>query len=109
MALLGDYLMKDGTAKTAVVILLLSAFTLFIAGCKQTLPEIDSPGAKLYIAKCGICHPPRHPQIHTYKAWKKIVPIMDKRAQESGLRAPLTEEEKAAILEYLRKHARKMF
>lgn len=82
---------------------------LLTAGCEQPLPEVDSPEAALYMSKCGVCHAPPHPQVHTFKAWKKVVPIMERRVEATGVRPLLSEEETANLLSYLKKHARKSF
>ena len=105
-----EYSLKIATI-TKIIIegLLLIGIALLIASCEQTLPEADSPRAVLYSDKCGACHTAPHPQAHTYKAWKKIVPKMEKRVEATGIRPILSEEEMTDILSYLKKHARIMF
>jgi len=89
---------------------LFSALGLVSAGCEQRpFPDADSPSAMLYAAKCSICHPLRHPKVHTYTGWKKTIPIMEKRAEEMGITPFLSEEEKKIILKYMKKNARKGF
>jgi len=86
------------------------ALVLISAGCEERpLPEADSPPAMLYAAKCGTCHKVRNPEVHTYTGWVKTIPIMEKRAVEMGMKHLLTEEEKAIILGYMKKHARRGF
>jgi len=86
------------------------ALVLITTGCdKRPLPEADSPSAMLYAAKCGICHPLRNPEVHTYTGWVRTIPIMEKRAAEMGMKHLLTKEEKTIILGYMKKHARKGF
>ncbi len=70
------------------------------------LPGQDSAGFKLYVEKCGICHPAQHPQILSFKAWQRMVPKMEKKLKEMPVREPLTEEETAVILGYLKEHSR---
>ena len=83
--------------------------TLLAAGCKgRPFPEAGSSSALLYADKCSTCHTAYHPQVHTYTGWEKVVPRMEKKAQDMGIRL-LSEEEKTAILVYLKKHARKGF
>lgn len=84
------------------------ALTLLTVGCnKPPLPEAASPPARLYADKCSACHPPFHPQSHTYTGWEKVVPKMEKKAEAMGIRALLSEEERSIILAYLKKHASK--
>jgi len=86
---------------------LFSTLVLISTGCEQRpLPEAESPAAMLYAAKCSICHPLRHPKVHTYTGWKKTIPIMEKRAEELGITPFLSKEEKKIILGYMKKHAR---
>ncbi len=85
------------------------AITLLAAGChkQQPVPESGSPPALLFSEKCGICHPPFHPQAHTSTGWKNVVPRMEENAKSMGIGTLLSEEEKSIILDYLEKHARK--
>lgn len=83
---------------------------LMAAGCaQQPFPEADSDPARLFLGKCGLCHDPYHPQTHTRIGWGKVIPRMEKRAEEFGMSVFLTEDEKTTILTYLEKHARKGF
>jgi cytochrome c5 len=75
------------------------------AGAPTPIPDSDSPEAKVYEAKCSICHSLPHPRRQTYAEWEKIVPVMEKEMQFKKL-PPLTQEEKSTILSYLEKHAR---
>ena len=81
------------------------AITLFIVtGCTPPPPpDIDSPGAKMYIDKCSTCHPVRHPKMFNYERWVKFVNDMEKKVAISKVREPLTEEEREIILGYLDK------
>ncbi len=98
------------TKRISIYGAILLALALIPASCEQRpLPEADSPPAVLYASKCSICHPVRHPQVHTYTGWKKTIPIMEKRAKEMGIGPFLSEEEKTIILGYMKKHARKGF
>ncbi|MFQ5585827.1 MAG: hypothetical protein ACE5GF_03275 [Thermodesulfobacteriota bacterium] len=82
---------------------------ILIGGCEQGLPEVNSPEGILYAAKCGGCHLAPQPQKHTFKTWKRLIPAMEERVKATGARAPLTEEEKNTILDYLKKHSKKIF
>jgi hypothetical protein len=88
------------------------AFILFIlavvsgcAGRPTPIPDPESENAKLYVAKCVLCHSVPHPRRHTYEQWEHIIMVMEKQIEHKKM-APLTKDEKAAILEYLRKHSR---
>lgn len=45
-----------------------------------TLAELQQ-GHKLYIEKCGKCHKLFHPDSHSEAEWKKILPVMGKKAK----------------------------
>jgi hypothetical protein len=90
--------------------LLISAAALavlfIITGCTPPPPpDIESPGARMYIEKCSSCHPVRHPKMFRYKRWVKFVDQMEKKVKSSGIREPLTDEEREIILRYLKKHS----
>jgi hypothetical protein len=88
------------------------AFILFIlavvtgcAGRPTPIPEPDSPDAKLYVARCAPCHSVPHPKRHTYEQWEHIIWVMEKEIVHKRM-APLSMDEKAAILGYLKSHSR---
>lgn len=85
--------------------------SLLIVGCRgnQPFPETGSYAALLYTGRCGMCHQAFHPQSHTYTGWTKVVPRMEKRAEDVGIRPLLTEEEKPVILNYLKKYSSRGF
>ncbi len=82
---------------------------LLTGGCEQGLPEAGSPAGVLYREKCGLCHPAPLPQKYTFKVWKGIIPTMEERVKKTGLGAPLTEEEMEIILNYFKKHSKRIF
>ncbi|NOS35201.1 MAG: hypothetical protein GQ522_01040 [Deltaproteobacteria bacterium] len=82
---------------------------LLMGGCEQGLPEASSPAGVLYREKCGLCHPAPLPQKYTFKVWKGIIPTMEERVKKTGLRAPLTEEEVEILLNYFKKHSKRIF
>ncbi len=82
---------------------------LLTGGCEQGLPEASSPAGVLYREKCGLCHPAPLPQKYTFKVWKGIIPTMEERVKKTGLRAPLTEEEVEILLNYFKKHSKRIF
>ncbi len=82
---------------------------LFLAGCASTtpLPEKESLAARIYAEKCGLCHSVPHPGRHTFEEWQRMVNLMEQRMAEQGIDPPLTTDEEDAILNYLKRHARK--
>ena len=78
---------------------------LFFAGCKPAaLPDSASPGAQLYVNRCGNCHAPYNPHELTASMWDTQVTMMELKIQQAGM-PPLTSDEHDAILEYLKRHA----
>lgn len=91
------------------IAVVITATLFIITGCEPPPPpDLESPGAKMYIEKCSTCHPPRHPKILNYKRWVRMVDNMEKKVVTSGVREPLTDEERKIILEYLKEHSAKM-
>jgi hypothetical protein len=82
---------------------------LLTGGCEQGLPEAGSQAGVLYSEKCGLCHSAPLPQKYTFKVWKGIIPTMEEKVKEAGLRGPLTEEETEIILNYFKKHSKRIF
>lgn len=101
---------KEAAIKAFNFSALLCFFVILAAGCvQQPLPEADSLPGLLYSGKCSLCHAPFHPQAHTYTGWKKVVKRMEQNAEAQGMNNFLSEEERASILAYLEKNARKGF
>jgi hypothetical protein len=73
-------------------------------GCDARLPEADSPGARLYAARCGGCHRIYAPGAMTAEMWKLTVTRMQGELARRGL-PPLTADEQARLLEYLDRHS----
>ena len=61
--------------------------------------EVLEPGAALFYQKCTLCHVPREPKTYSFKEWQGITATM-------FVNAGATEDERALILEYLRKNAK---
>jgi len=72
-------------------------------GCTK-LPDSDSPGAKLYAARCDTCHRVYGPGLLKFEMWKYQVDRMQGEMQRRGI-PPLTPSEKVTVLDYLRKHS----
>ncbi len=80
------------------------ASLLVVAGCTQALPDADSPGAQLYQTRCGTCHALHEPRALTAAMWEVQVERMRETMRRRGAR-PLTADEEALMLGYLRAHA----
>lgn len=99
----------EQSKRLAYLALCLALSIIAVACVKQPLPEAETPPAILYIDRCSICHPAYHPQVHNYTGWNNVVTRMEKQADDKGIKPFLSEDEKAVILSYLKKNARKGF
>ncbi len=90
------------TRRTATLVLVIGLFW----GCSmtQTVPEPESPGAKLYLKKCTQCHGLPGPKRHTAEQWDHLLVMMESFMGEKGLAFPV--EEKKLIRDYLHRNAR---
>jgi cytochrome c2 len=70
-----------------------------------SIPDADSPQAKIYIEKCSVCHVLPHPKRLSFSGWKHMLKLMDQRMEERGV-SPLEPEEREDIAAYLKRHAR---
>ena len=76
-----------------------------LTACDAKLPEPDSPGAKVYASRCSSgCHRRFAPSSLTYEMWKLQVERMQGELVRRGL-PPLSPEERALVLDYLRRHS----
>jgi hypothetical protein len=83
----------------------LAFIAVVLAGCdRSTLPDASSAGAQLYVSRCGNCHAPYNPHELTAPMWDTQVTMMEVKMQTAGL-PPLTPDDRAAILEYLKRNA----
>jgi hypothetical protein len=75
-------------------------------GCSmtQTIPEPESPGAKLYLKKCTQCHGLPAPTRHTAEQWDHLLVMMQSFMEQQNLAFP--EDEKKMIRDYLHRNAR---
>jgi hypothetical protein len=84
---------------------LLGIALLCLTACNARLPEPDSPGAKVYAQRCSSgCHRLFAPGSLTYEMWKLQVERMQGELVRHGL-PPLSSEERAVLLDYLRRHS----
>ncbi len=85
--------------------ILLALLTLsYAGGCNASLPEPESPAAQLYQKRCSVCHRLYAPSLLTNEMWQFMMGRMDVEMQRRSMPLP-TPQERAAILEYLQKHA----
>jgi hypothetical protein len=72
------------------------------------LPEPNSQGAQLLARYCVQCHDLPPPVLHTASEWPKVLVRMERRmkmmARMGSILNP-TDQEQAAILDYLQRHA----
>lgn len=88
--------------RSAVAVVLVA---ILASGCKRaTLPDADSPAARLYVARCGNCHASYNPHEMTSAMWETQVMMMEVKMQAAG-QPPLTPDERDSILRYLKDHA----
>lgn len=73
-------------------------------GCTRELPEEGSAATALYRDRCGECHRAYSPASLKFPTWELIVSRMDGHMRRAP-RGVLTPEERATILDYLRRHA----
>lgn len=70
-----------------------------------SIPDADSPQAKVYAEKCSTCHALPHPKRLSFNGWKHMLKLMDQRMEERGM-SPLEAKDWEAIAAYLKHHAR---
>ena len=78
---------------------------VLVAGCKPpSTPDSTSPGAQVYVNRCGNCHAPYNPHEMTASMWDTQVTMMEVKIHQAGM-PKLTSDERDAILEYLKRNA----
>jgi mono/diheme cytochrome c family protein len=78
---------------------------ILTSACKPaSLPDAESPGAQLYVSKCGNCHVPYNPHEMTAAMWDTQVTMMEVKIQAAGM-PPLTSDQRESILDYLKRNA----
>ena len=77
---------------------------VFPAGCGTALPDPESPGARIYRARCAGCHQLHAPGTMTSEMWKVQVGRMRELFARRGM-PWLAPDEERALLEYLATHA----
>ncbi len=84
--------------------LILLVLLLYGCGGEPVIPERDSPEAGVYLQRCSGCHPPPEPSKYTFERWRDLLGLMEMQMARKGL-PPLSKEERAMILDYLRRHS----
>lgn len=88
-----------------VLTLLIITMVAGCAGQPTPIPDASTEDAQLYAVKCGTCHSVPHPRRHTYPQWEHMMTVMEKQMEHKKVE-PLTGEEKAIIMDYLKKNSR---
>jgi hypothetical protein len=81
-----------------------SGLTLLAAGCGSSLPDPESPGARLYAQRCVGCHRLYQPGTLTPAMWQYQVDRMQEEFARRGL-PPLSAAEQELLLGYLTAHS----
>jgi hypothetical protein len=95
--------------KFVVSVLAMILFSLMLYACaKQSLPEPESQGAKLYVKYCSAsgCHDAIPPQESSFPYWRNQYARWSGNLKQKGMAYPSPQEDEI-ILAYLKKHARK--
>ncbi len=80
------------------------AIAVLAAGCDARLPDSESPGARLYAARCTGCHRLYAPGVLSSQMWKITVARMQGELARRGL-PPLSADDQAVLLDYLDRHS----
>jgi cytochrome c len=86
-----------------VGVILVALFLMACAGT-QTIPEPDSPGARLFKERCTKCHGLPGPKRHTPEQWDHLLVMMDGFKQEKGMQFPA--QERKLLQDYLHRNGR---
>jgi hypothetical protein len=77
-----------------------------LAGCARPLPEAGGAAAQFYVDRCGSCHQAYQPRSLTAEMWRIQLDAMQAKIVAAG-QAPLSSEDRNALLDYLRRNAGK--
>ncbi len=87
----------------AFSIILLSLFLMACAGT-QTIPEPESPGARLFKERCTQCHGLPGTKRHTPEQWDHFLVLMEDFMIKKGIEFPA--QEKNLIRDYLHRNGK---
>jgi hypothetical protein len=90
--------------RAAALVFVVGLFCMTGCSMTQTIPESESPGAKLYLKKCTQCHGLPAPQRHTAEQWDHLLVMMESFMDQQNLAFP--KDEKKLIRDYLHRNAR---
>ena len=77
---------------------------LVATGCNARLPDPESPGARLYAARCSGCHRLYAPAAMTTEMWRLTMARMQGELARRGL-PTLSADDQALLLDYLDRHS----
>jgi hypothetical protein len=80
------------------------ALVVAIAGCGGSLPDPESPGARVLATRCGGCHRVYAPGSMTAEMWRFQLGRMRALFADRGL-PWLTPDDERALLDYVTAHA----
>jgi Dihaem cytochrome c len=83
---------------------LLGGALLLVAGCGPSLPDPDTPGARVLAARCGGCHRVYAPGLMTADMWRYQVDRMRTLFAQRGI-PWLSPDDERALLDYVTSHA----
>jgi hypothetical protein len=86
--------------RAAIVITLAAA----VFACSPDVPERETAAAQLYVSRCGGCHDVHSPASMTAAMWEMQVDRMQGELARKRI-PPLSANERAIILDYLRRHS----
>jgi Dihaem cytochrome c len=93
------------SARPAIILLAAALLAAGAPGCdRKPLPERGSYAERIYVNRCGKCHVPYNPGAMTAAMWQLQVQMMQDKMSEAGV-PPLSERQRAAILDYLTRNA----
>ncbi|MFQ5646202.1 MAG: hypothetical protein ACE5GM_04670 [bacterium] len=70
---------------------------------REDVRLLNSPEAKLFNSRCGLCHPPPDPRKYKYSQWLELLPRMEEKMKKG-----LKRSERNYILSYIRKHVKEI-
>ena len=89
--------------------MMIAMLVLMLGGARSVMamgiPEPQSVAARLYEARCSVCHALPHPKRLDWPAWQHTLRVMRERIQQRGMSEP-SKQEWRQISGYLKRHAR---
>ncbi len=89
----------------AIALVAAIALAVGVSACDpKPLPEQGTYAEQTYASRCGRCHAPYPPRAMTPAMWQLQVRMMQGKMVQAGI-APLSERDRALILDYLTRNA----